>query len=141
MPPSLRREVFALTGVSVLCGLFSLFALWYVASSPDLPIRCALSDASVAELGLPIRYGPAEDDYKGKLEDPPKQAEDAQHAKVETPSEKAGGDHKTAGEEPPVKKVEPPAKIRVLPQPDDRLVSLGGRTIRSFIDYTRLLGE
>jgi transcriptional regulator with GAF, ATPase, and Fis domain len=103
MPPRLRRELFALTGVSVLCGLFSLFALWYVASSPDLPIRCILSEESVAELGLPIRYGPSEDDYKGKVEEPLKQ--------------------------------------RVLPEPGDRLVSLGGRTIRSFIDYTRLLGE
>jgi transcriptional regulator with GAF, ATPase, and Fis domain len=102
MSPSLRRELFALTSVSALCGLFSLFALWYVASSPDLPIRCVLSDADVAELGLPIRYGPSEDDYKGKLEGPDQ---------------------------------------RVVPQPGDRLVSLGGRTIHSFIDYTRVLGE
>ncbi|QDT53268.1 Transcriptional regulatory protein ZraR [Caulifigura coniformis] len=95
MSPNLRKDQLVLTCVSALCGLFSLFALWYVASSPDLPVRCVLSEESVAELGLPIRYGPREDDFDGK----------------------------------------------VLPVPGDRLVSLGGRSIRSFVDYTYVLAD
>ncbi|HVJ66751.1 MAG TPA: sigma 54-interacting transcriptional regulator [Caulifigura sp.] len=95
MFPSLRRDLVPLTFVSALCGFISLYALWYVSTSPDLPIRCVLSDEAVATDGLPIRYVPTFEDFKGER----------------------------------------------LPLPDDRLISLGGRTIRSFIDYSRVLAE
>ncbi len=67
MSPKLRREQLLLTAVSVISGLFSLFSLWYVATSPDLPIRCVLSQPQAGVQGLPIRYGPTDDDYSGKV--------------------------------------------------------------------------
>ncbi|HVJ87025.1 MAG TPA: sigma 54-interacting transcriptional regulator [Caulifigura sp.] len=115
MSPSLRREQYTLTAVSVLCGIFSLLSLWYVGTSPDLPIQCVLSDSSVVELGLPIRSGP-----EG-------------HPAPEPPAGRA------PQQPPPV--VYDDFKGTVAPVADDRLVSLGGRTIRSFIDYSRVLAE
>jgi transcriptional regulator with GAF, ATPase, and Fis domain/multisubunit Na+/H+ antiporter MnhC subunit len=93
--PKIHREQAFIATATVACGLVSLYSLWFVASSPDLPIRCVLSDESVARSGLPIRHVPEPDDYKGK----------------------------------------------VAPSPGDRLVSLGGRPIRSFVDYTRVLAQ
>jgi transcriptional regulator with GAF, ATPase, and Fis domain len=51
--------------VAASCAIFSVVLLWYVASSPDIPVRCVIAGETRGD-GLSVRIGPSEGEYFGK---------------------------------------------------------------------------
>ncbi|MBX3443727.1 MAG: sigma-54-dependent Fis family transcriptional regulator [Planctomyces sp.] len=64
--PSLRREQISLTALSGLCVLYCVAALWYVTSSPEVPVRCVLGSDRDPKNGIVISRGPQESEYRGR---------------------------------------------------------------------------
>jgi transcriptional regulator with GAF, ATPase, and Fis domain len=96
--PSLAREQKCLTALSGLCVLFCIAAFWYIASTPEIPIRCVLANAVDEKQGLTLKGDAPPDGFKG-----------------------------VNGAEPP--------------SPGDTLLTLGGRPIYSFVDYSAAQAE